>query len=229
MNKQKKRGLVAMIISVVVIAVVLYIDLSDNEPAGDIAQDTTATSTPSAYLEDIVIQGPEGAIIEVVEVTMPDLNRPIEFKGVMADNAEVQQLMTEKIDTVIASIQESGGTLNEWLDLGIYWKQVDDYEGAALAWEYASALRPSNHVSFTNLGNLYHLYLKDYKKAEENFLTAIANKPDHIIGYLELHSLYRDSYTEKSDLADDILQQGLLANPGNEELEAALVLYNKTK
>lgn len=233
MNKQRKQGLITMVIAGIVILIGGYSIFSDSSTDAVPKETANATTSPATTtLEDlgITVDGIEGATIELVEIEPPeitfDLERPIVYTGAFADNVEAQQIMTKKVSDVVSSIEQSGGTFANWIDLGTYWKQVDDYEGAILAWNYASELRPLNHVSYSNLGNLYHLYVQDYEKAEENFLIAIENKSDNIPAYIELHSLYANSYTEKAHLAAAVLEQGLLANPGNSTLISALEQYN---
>ena len=202
MNKKRKEGLIMMLIAVGVLMLLVLFTSSDDTETEALDIETATSTVSTTTLEDlgITIGGLEGGIIELVEITAPevtfDLHRPIVFKGVFAENVEAQLIMTKKINDLVAEIETDGGTLTSWIDLGILWKQVDDYDGAVLAWNYASEISPLNHISYTNLGNLYHLYLNDYVKAEENFLIAINNKQDNIPAYIELHSLYANSYTE---------------------------------
>ena len=103
-------------------------------------------------------------------------------------------------------------SFNELLALGLEKKGINDYEGARDAWERAGAVSPTNSVSFNNLGDLYAYYLKDNKKAEENFLTAIKNGPNQIYIYRSLYEFYR--YVAKDNAkAKVILQKGITANP----------------
>jgi len=103
-------------------------------------------------------------------------------------------------------------SFNELLALGLEKKGINDYEGARDAWERAGVVSPTNFISFNNLGDLYAYYLKDNKKAEENFLTAIKNGPNQIYIYRSLYEFYR--YVVKDDAkAKAILQRGITANP----------------
>ena len=82
-------------------------------------------------------------------------------------------------------------------------------------------------MSFKNLGELYWHYLPDFPKAEANLETAIQNEPGFIDSYITLHEVYRYSYKEKADLADDVLLEGLTKNPNNRDLIAYLARYYK--
>ena len=106
-------------------------------------------------------------------------------------------------------------------------KTIGDYAGAREAWEYANAIRPGNYVSFSNLGDLYHYYIKDYPKAEENLLQAIKNEPSHIGSYRALVDLYTQSYTEKLGEVPSVLSDGLKKNPDNYDLLIMFASYYK--
>ncbi|KKW20178.1 MAG: hypothetical protein UY61_C0044G0004 [Candidatus Adlerbacteria bacterium GW2011_GWC1_50_9] len=122
------------------------------------------------------------------------------------------------IRTHAAAVSERADFLAGWLEIGLLKKGIGDYEGARDAWEYASVIRPLNSVSFANLGELYWKYLPDYPKSEANFRASIRNKSDDIGTYMSLSDLYSYSYTQKKGLADDVLLEGLEANPGNTDL-----------
>ncbi len=117
-----------------------------------------------------------------------------------------------------------------WIQVGLLKKVIGDYEGARDAWEYAGVIRPFNSVSFANLGELYWRYLPDYPRSEKNFLTSIKNKPDDLSTYISLSDLYFYSYSAKRDRADDILLEGIQANPKNTDLMRWLAsLYEREK
>lgn len=71
-----------------------------------------------------------------------------------------------------------------------YKKYLGDIDGAITAWEYANHIRPQNSLSFSNLAALYHFDLKQYDKAEKNYLISIANDPDDINTIRNLYELY---------------------------------------
>jgi tetratricopeptide (TPR) repeat protein len=93
---------------------------------------------------------------------------------------------------------------------------IGDYEGAKECWEYAAVVNPKSPTPFNNLGDLYAHYLKDNKKAEENFLIAIKNGPDQIYIYRSLYEFYR--YVMKDNAkAKQILERGISANPNTSQ------------
>lgn len=140
----------------------------------------------------------------------PNLDRPINIPEDFPEDAK--KIATEKIQKLSNELKANNDFFDGWLDLGIYRKMIGDYEGAKECWEYASAIRPLNSISFNNLGDLYGYYLKDYKKAEENFLKALENGPDQVYIYRNTYEFYR--YVMKDDAqAKEILKKGIEINP----------------
>ncbi|MEK7560899.1 MAG: hypothetical protein AAB539_03005 [Patescibacteria group bacterium] len=126
---------------------------------------------------------------------------------------EQKQKIYAEIGNVGAAVKQNPDFFEGWLQVGILKKTIGDFEGAGDAWAYASMIRPHNSVSFANLGELYAAYLPDYPRAEGNFRAALTNMPDDIGLYVSLSNLYSYSYKEKRDLADDVLMEGIAANP----------------
>lgn len=127
------------------------------------------------------------------------------------------------------TVKEKPDFFNGWIQLGLLKKTIGDFEGARDAWGYANLLRPTNSLSFANLGELYWRYLHVYPEAEINFKVSIQNDPNDPGTYVSLSELYFYSLKEKSDLADDILLQGLIVNPQSMDLTKALArLYEKS-
>ncbi len=139
------------------------------------------------------------------------------------------KIVEEEIEKVIAQEPEPEPepqlSFEDLLFLGISKKNNKDYAGAVKAWEEASRLIPESYIPYSNLGDLYQFYLRDFPKAEANLRKAVELYPSYIAGYMNLHELYRYQYKEKAELADDILEEGLRKNPGNPTLAAALASY----
>ncbi|MBI4134781.1 MAG: tetratricopeptide repeat protein [Candidatus Sungbacteria bacterium] len=126
---------------------------------------------------------------------------------------EQKGILRGQIQSLAAAIRANPDSLDPWLRLGITKKVIGDFEGARDAWEYASFIRPQNVISFRNLGEIYWHYLPDYPRAEANLRKAIENDSSYVDVYITLSELYRYSYTEKADLADDVLLEGFSKNP----------------
>ena len=143
---------------------------------------------------------------------------------------EQKKQLYDSIATEAQAVKTNPIYFNGWIRLGMLKKTIGDFEGARDVWEYASLIEPLNSLSFSNLGELYWRYLHDYRKAEENLQTSIKHKSDDIQNYVTLAELYYYSYQEKYDLADDVLLDGLKANPNDETMMRRLAyLYEQRK
>src|SRR3989344_489598 len=101
-------------------------------------------------------------------------------------------------------------------------KLLGDWEGARVAWEYANIIRPQNSLSFSNLASLFHYDLKQFDKAEENYLISIQNDPDDISTIRNFFGLYF------YDFKDNAKAEGLLLDSiaKNQESEILKDLYS---
>ncbi len=150
---------------------------------------------------------------------VPNLDRPLNFPASLPE--EAKKIASQKIHDLSASLKQNPNNFDNWLELAIYLKTVQDYEGTKECWEYASYLFPQSYVPFGNLGDLYTYYIKDYKKAEGYFLTAIEKAPNQPYLYRNLYELYR--YALKDDnKAKDILRKGIENNPNASDLRELL-------
>ncbi len=156
-----------------------------------------------------------------VAMAVPDLDRLIIAPSIQG---AVREQITSQLKEVSGNLKKNTTVFDNWILLGLFRKIAGDFEGARDAWEYAGAISPMNHVSFSNLGDLYHYYLKNYPLAEKNILIFIKNNPENIAGYRDLYNLYTQSYREKINEAPKILLSGLSKNPNNLDL---LVLLAK--
>ncbi len=173
-----------------------------NEPVGQ----NTANPGENPQAEN---KSDSGLTKEELLKRMPNLDKEVVIQEEMSNESKLR-LITE-IKSAVAVLKEDYDRLEGWLNLGIYRKQAGDYEGAKEAWEFATLIRPKNPIAFHNLGDLYWMYLKNYPLAETYFKKAIEIDPKIPLFYSKLHELYRYSYKEKADLADDILRQGIKA------------------
>jgi len=147
---------------------------------------------------------------------------------------ETKKRLEDRFNVVISDIDKTPDSVELWVSLGNIKKSFEDYEGARNAWEYASLIRPGGATSYVNLGDLYWHFLPNYPKAEFNYKKAIENSPQSIGIYKDLSDMYRYDYKEKSQMADDILFDGLSQNPNNVSILIWLAGYyrdtgNKTK
>ncbi len=144
----------------------------------------------------------------------PDLSRPV--KITLSLPVETEKAATARIGEISLELKKNPELFDHWLELGRLRKIIGDYEGVRQAWEYASLLLPSNHVSFNNLGELYGYYLKDWAKAEANYKKAVLNGPDQIYIYRNFADFYRFVLNDP-EKAKALLEEGIKANPGASE------------
>jgi len=98
-----------------------------------------------------------------------------------------------------------------------------DYDGAVQALIWANRLQPESYVVNGNLAHLYFRQYQDFVRAEEYYLKAI--EPDGmqtVNYYLDLHEIYRYFYKTDTNLAEDILKQGIERLPEETDLMAIL-------
>ena len=203
----------------------IYNDINKgNSSENDVDDNLIAASVDNIPqdIKDIVI---ENNIIKI-NLAVPNLSKQIIFyNNDLPEDAKI--LLREKITKLINNLKENNDLFSDWLSIGVNYKIAGDYESARDAWEYVSAIRPSSSVSFSNLGDLYHYYLKDFPKAEKNFLQAIENDKQKTDVYIPLHELYKYSYKQNTTLVTDVLFEGLKEEPRNINLLITLAAYFK--
>jgi len=154
------------------------------------------------------------------------LNRDVVINIEMTD--ERKEKWTGDLTQVKKDLEANLDSLQNWLQLGLLFKSAGDYEGARDIWEYASVIRPSNSISFHNIGDVNHYYLKNFEEAEKNYLKAIENAPAQFFTYNNLYELYRYS-VEDMDKAEKILLRGIDDNPMDPYLMILLgIFYEET-
>ena len=208
------------------LAFYFYKKLSPKIQDGGIIGQSNSSSSQTAgntvNIGGVTIQGEgdmKGVKIEPVAITnnkravnvpLPNLNKGIKITVDMSE--EAKRIATTKIQDLSSQLKKDSDNLENWLVLGVYRKMIGDYEGAREVWEYASAIRPQNSISFNNLGELYAYYLKDNAKAEENYKKAIENDPSAVYIYRNFFDFYR-YFAKDTAKARAILEQGIAANP----------------
>jgi len=139
-----------------------------------------------------------------IVLPVPNLDREI--------SKDADTNTVNKIKEISEALKDNPDLYSYWLDLGIYRKTIDDYEGTKEAWEYASKIRPNSSLPLNNLGDLYAFYIKDNIKAEQYFLKAIDIDPSSIYSYYRTYEFYLDVINDK-EKAKQILEEGIRQNP----------------
>lgn len=153
------------------------------------------------------------------KIKIPNLDRPLAFPS--GTPVAQKEDLTKRINSTVALLKENPTLFNEWNDLGLFRKAIEDYTGAKEAWEYASAIRSGNSLSFGNLAVLYGFYLQEPLLAEKNYLKAIENDSKLPYLYLQAADFYVEVLKDK-EKAIAILEKGLKEIPFDEALKSAL-------
>ena len=157
--------------------------------------------------------------IEIEKIKIPDLSKqPVVNANLPED---IKKKTITEIQMLTNSLKNNYDSPSEWIQLGLLKKVLGDFEGAKSAWEFVPVIRPKDSISRHNLGNLYWQNLKDFKKAEENYLKAIELNKQDVSAYVDLSNIYYYDLKDKVK-AKEILNIGLNNNPENEELKRAM-------
>lgn len=156
-------------------------------------------------------------------ISIPSLDRPITFPAGFPD--EAKKIMSDKISATAAALKKDAQRYDDWLNLGIFRKQIDDFEGARQIWEFLTTTNPDKPIPFANLANLYAFDLKNPALAEENFIKALAKGPKEMFVWRQAYEFYR--YVRKDDAkAKDMLQKGI-AQTNSPDLKYLLDHYSE--
>ena len=152
----------------------------------------------------------------------------------IGNDAFISKVPKEQVDKYKAELIRLRGVLEKnplnvdaWMGVGNIKNFFGNYDGARDAWEYTGYLNDGNSVVYYNLGNLYGSYLKDYKKAEENFLKAIELENRNVNYYIGAADFYRNFYTEKKAEVKKILEEGIRQVPNDVSILAYAGGYYK--
>lgn len=221
MINKKNMGIVGLVVLAIVAGILIYRDTRGSKLT--ITGETPNTVNVSGV--DMVGDG-NVQIVPINEKKLPPaptLVRSTDFKTDISP--EIKKITISNLENAIAEIKKDPSSVDNWFDLGLQRKQLGDYEGARDVWEYTKALEPNNIVSWNNLGDLYHFYLKDYKKSEENWKKTISLQSDYSQGYRGLYELYTYSMPEKSGEIPVILKLGIEKAPQATDLAVLLKEY----
>lgn len=163
-------------------------------------------------------------VIEPV-LSVPNYTQAIAYDDPIPLN--VRNAIESQFAEVSGILAKDPKDFNAWARLGVLHKMAGDYNSAKMLWEYVSRTWPKNTVSFTNLGDLYTNYLKEYPKAETNYLAQIENMPNDTNAYSNLFLLYSTVYKTNTNAAEEILKKGIVANPKAYDLQVMLARYYK--
>ncbi len=224
--KNKKLFIVGIAISVVLIGFIAWYIRHDlklaknNLPQGKTQEVSQPKQTATVENSTNIENQPPSA--EDVKIRMPDLDKEIVVNNKNISEEEKNRII-KNIKDIIAVLKGDYDRREDWLNLGIWRKNLGDYEGAEEAWKFVTFIRLNDPVAFNNLGDLYSQYLIDFSKAEKNYLKAIAIAPSQAFFYVKMHEFYR-YFVKKPDLALNILEKGVKAT-GDASLKEMIEQY----
>jgi tetratricopeptide (TPR) repeat protein len=223
------------IVIIIVIGALVFIanDFYNKDTSSKNESEAVATTTTTSIGNGVEIEGTGDYTVnfidseEIIDIESPSLDKSIVISALL--DAEAKAILTNNIEELIEQLRVSSDRVDLWLKLGLYYKIAGDYEGAIEAWDYVSKVGPDsvNYIAYQNLGDLYHYYLKDFPKAEQNLRIAIENDKLNTRTYAMLHELYKYSYKQNTTLVTDVLFEGLVENPNNTDLLITLAAYYK--
>src|SRR3989344_9643212 len=155
---------------------------------------------------------------------MPSLDRPLTFPTDFP--TEARAILEANVATLREKIRSNPEVADDWFDLAIQYKTINDFDGAIEIWKYFAEAK--NHpVAYYNLGSTYHLDLKQYAQSENYYRKAIEANPGFALNYSGLHELYKYSYKQDGTLAADVLKEGIekVSDNGRIDLMTALAGY----
>ena len=204
---------------VLIVAGIIGFSILDNIPEAEKKQvEEAATGTPA------LLSGSTGEDnAEHSRIPQPNLDRPVSV--LIPLHALVLDETKKGLASTTVALRTNPNDHLSWTILGVYRKTLGDYTAARDIWLYVAKRWPTHYVAYNNLGNLYHIELRDYRAAEQAYITAAALKPDFIQTYINLYELYRYSYKAKAAKAPVALKAGLGRNPNDLNLNLTLARY----
>ena len=145
--------------------------------------------------------------VQIGEPRAPSLDSELSISADLPE--DVRALVVQSVEKLKSELREDPTKVAAWLDLAIRYKTAGDFDGAVQIWEYLAAKYPTDPVPPHNLGEHYFHTAKNYPRAEQYYLAAIAIAPEFPINYLDLHDMYRYVYKEDTTAAVDILNEAL--------------------
>lgn len=154
---------------------------------------------------------------------VPDFRAAVHFATDTTD--DLRQVINQKVALVQSALAKDSLNPKLWLDLGTLYKIGGDWSRAEQAWVFVTQASPNNTAAYWNLADLNMNFLKNYPKAEAEYKKVIALDPTNTSAYTALFGLYSTVYMKGTSAAENILKQGIQANPKAVDLEVQLARY----
>ncbi len=193
---------------------------------GDLASSTSGDISKKPAITTDTIKKPISGIqkpsTNEQALSLPNLDRIVINANISDDK---KQEYTGRMKDIANAIRRGEPLYEQLIELASYRKLVEDYAGAEEIWLDMTKRYPTSRQAYENLGNLYHFYKKDYPAAEKAMKKAIENEVTYPYGYVNLFELYTLSYTEKKELAEQVLLDGLKQTGNNVLIDITIAQY----
>ncbi len=207
----KNRKIYGVITLIVVVGGIFY--FVKNRKVEDV-QSTDTEVKITEIAPGVNLETSEKTIDKNSTVVAPILDKKIVFPPTYNENA--QKIMLAKINTTISFLKQNPTSYDSWIDLGIYRKMLNDYNGAEEIWVYLTKVAPTKPDAYLDLGDLYAYYLHDNAKAEKYFLIVQDVSPKWIVGYERTVDFYVTVRQDKIK-AKKFLDSAIAKHPDMEE------------
>lgn len=159
---------------------------------------------------------------------IPPLDRP--FTPASRYPEDIRQLSIDKVNAATAELRENPDLVSRWLEIAVYRKGADDFDGAEEIWIYMTKKWPGDPTAYANLANLYQLELNKPRAAARYWRKYIEIVPEgyRVAGYRSLHDLYRTKLADE-DKARDVLLEGLARYPDSTDLMVPLAVFERDR
>ena len=131
-----------------------------------------------------------------------------DFKESGLDIAEISRFV-DRLNKEYKALENSDKPYFNWINIGMFKKNLKDYQGVEDAWFKAISLKDDADLAYGNLADFYFYYTKDYQKAEEYYKKALDINKNVYKYYEGLADLYRYNLTDKKDLVEKVINDGL--------------------
>jgi hypothetical protein len=224
---QNSLRIFAGIIIIVILALIGLAFFQKQNGSGSPVSTSTPEITSTTSQNGVTGTGNFQVTGDTVNITVPDFRAPLKFSpDIQADVKAALQNAAIKLQAKLAT---DSLDLGSWINLGTIRKMGGDYTGAEKAWLFVTQAAPSNPLAYSNLGDLYENFIKNYPKAEQSYLTELKLNPKDEGTYLNLYTMYANMYKQGTSAAEDILKKGVAAIPNSVNLHVQLARYYKGK
>ena len=164
------------------------------------------------------LRTPETPEVADVQAMKDSIVSPPVVGSTQLSEGDKQRYLTRFEEQKKVAIDTNFDVLQNINEIAMIKKLLGDFEGARVAWDYANIIRPENSLSFSNLAALYQFDLKQFDRAEENYLISIQNDPDDLPTIRNFYELYYYDFKDNSK-AEALLLDSITRNPESDILK----------